>query len=40
MYPVILNIPEDESKDEVPADKLELVILYESMQYFGLKMSE
>ena len=39
MYPDTWNIPDDEARDEVPEDKLELVIEYESTQYVGLNTS-
>jgi hypothetical protein len=39
VYPVTWNIPVVESRDEVPADKLEVKKLYESTQYVGLNIS-
>ncbi len=39
MYPDTWNIPVDEARDEVPEDKVELVIEYESTQYVGLNKS-
>ncbi len=39
MHPVTWNIPVDEARDEVPEDKLELAIEYESTQYVGLNIS-
>ena len=39
MYPDTWNIPDDEARDEVPEDIVELVIEYESTQYVGLNTS-